>query len=70
MQFSFIENGIDYFSKDKTHIKLTAKNLFGITLPVTKVAAFETSEGNGKRSREAPGENDGRAVCSCYYARR
>jgi len=57
-------------SKNKTHEKLTAENLFDISLPVTKITVFETSEGIGERSRETLGENNGRAVCSCYDAPR
>jgi hypothetical protein len=64
------EKKTDRFAKNKTHEKLTAKILFGISLSVTKVTVFETSEGIGERSREALGENNGRAVCSCYDARR
>ena len=39
----------DRFSKNKTHKTLTRKILFGITLPVAKVTAFETSEGTANR---------------------
>lgn len=56
---------MDRIPKDKTHKKLTVKLLFDITLPVTKVTAFETSEGIGERSRETLGESNSRAVCSC-----
>ena len=35
--------------KNKTHKTLTRKNLLGITLPVAKVTAFETSEGTANR---------------------
>jgi len=45
---------------------LTVENLFDITLPVTMVTVFETSEGIGERSREALGESSSRAVCRCY----
>ena len=60
----------DHASRNKTHEKLTAENLFDISLSVTKVTVFETSEGIGERSRETLGENNGRAVCSCYDAPR
>jgi hypothetical protein len=52
----------DHSWENKTHEKLTVRNLFGITLPVTKVTVFETSEGIGERSREALGESNSRAV--------
>jgi hypothetical protein len=56
----------DRFSKDKTHKKLTVKILLGISLPVAKVTAFETSEGIGEQSGDILGESSGRAVCGCY----
>ena len=49
--------------KNKTHKTLSEKIFFGITLRVTEVAAFETNEGIGERSRETLGESSGRAVC-------
>lgn len=52
--------------ENKTHEKLTLKVLFDITLPVTKVTAFETSEGIGEQSGDILGESNSRAVCSCY----
>jgi hypothetical protein len=39
----------DRFSKNKTQKTLTRKILLGITLPVAKVTAFETSEGTANR---------------------
>ena len=39
----------DRFSKNKTPKTLTRKLLLGITLPVAKVTAFETSEGTANR---------------------
>ena len=39
----------DRFSKNKTRKTLTRKILLGITLPVAKVTAFETSEGTANR---------------------
>ena len=39
----------DRFGKNKTHETLTRKILLGITLPVAKVTAFETSEGTANR---------------------
>ena len=39
----------DHFSKNKTRKTLTRKILLGITLPVAKVTAFETSEGTANR---------------------
>jgi len=56
----------DPFSKDKTHKKLTVKILLGISLPVAKVTAFETSEGIGEQSGDILGESSSRAVCGCY----
>ena len=53
-------------SKNKTHKKLTRKNLLGISLPVAKVTAFETSEGIGEQSGDILGESSSRAVCGCY----
>ena len=64
------EKKLKHSREDKTHETLTRKILFGIRLSVTKVTVFETSEGIGERSRETLGENNGRAVCSCYDARR
>jgi len=58
------------FWKDKTQKTLTRKFLFGITLPVAKVTAFETSEGIGEQSGDILGESNDRAVCGCYDARR
>src|SRR5260370_24960547 len=54
------------FLENKTPKKLTVKFLFCISHTVTKVTAFETSEGIGERSCETLGESNGRAVCSCY----
>jgi len=59
---------INHYSKNKSHKKLTRKFVFGISISVTKVTAFETNEGIGERSREALGESKGRAVCTCYDA--
>jgi hypothetical protein len=56
--------------KKKTPKTLPEKIFLGITLRVTEVTAFETSEGIGERSRKALGEDSGRAVCSCYDAHR
>ena len=56
----------DRFSKNKTHKTLTRKILFGISLPVTKVTVFETSEGIGEQSGDILGESSSRAVCGCY----
>jgi len=55
-------NKENHLSKNKTHKKLTRKFLFGISHTVTKVTAFETSEGIGERSREILGESNSRAV--------
>ena len=38
-----------HFSKNKTHKTLTRKVLLGISHPVAKVTAFETSEGTANR---------------------
>jgi len=51
--------------ENKTHKKLIGKIVLGIKHPVTEITVFETSEGIGERSREALGESEGRAVCSC-----
>ena len=56
---------IKHVPENKSRKKLTRKSLFGINISVTKVTAFETNEGIGERSREALGESEGRAVCSC-----
>ena len=62
LSVSRVQEKTDHFLENKTHEKLTVRNLFGISLSVTKVTVFETSEGIGERSREALGESNSRAV--------
>ena len=70
LRFILRKRKVKHFREDKTHKTLTRKILSGIRLSVTKVTVFETSEGIGERSRETLGENNSRAVCSCYDAPR
>jgi hypothetical protein len=58
------------FSKNKTHKTLTTKILFGITLPVARVTALETSEGIGEQSGDTLGESKAERFVVAIDARR